>query len=282
VHARIWGCRGSLATPGPETVRYGGNTSCIEVRLEDGTVLVLDAGTGIRALGLALDGDPPPAVHVLLTHLHFDHLEGLGFFAPLRSAETELHVWGPPSSVRSLEDRISRYLSPPLFPLQIADFPATVVFRDTPDADWEIGPARIRAHPVVHVGPTIGYRIEVDGRSLVYLPDHEPALGGDIRALPSDWVSGYDLAREADVLLHDAQYTEDEYERSVGWGHSSVADAVWFARLAEVGRLVLFHHDPRHADDYLERHLERACQLWNGAGDQPELAREGMELTLGE
>lgn len=278
MEARIWGCRGSLATPGRETLRYGGNTSCVEVRLHDGTVLVLDAGTGIRRLGLKLARERPKVVHLLLTHLHLDHLEGLPFFAPLRAADIELYVWGPPSPVRSLRERIGRYVSPPLFPLDISDLASAITFCDVPEEEWEIGNARLTADHVVHMGPTVGYRIEENGASLTYIPDHEPALGGLLDARSWDWISGFALAHGTDVLLHDAQYTDEEYESRVGWGHSSMSDALAFARLAEAGRLVLFHHDPLHADDQLERMLDHAL-LAHGGGDVPILAREGMEIT---
>ena len=276
----IWGCRGSLAAPGRETLRYGGNTSCLAVRPDDDTLLVLDAGTGIRALGL--QPDPPPRIHLLLTHLHLDHVEGLGFFGPVWSPETELHVWGPPSAVRSLPERIGRYLSPPLFPVQLGDIPARLVFHDVPDGEWEIEGVLVRAAPVSHPGPTVGYRLGVNGSSLAYIPDHEPVLGIELESLPGDWISGHELADGATVLLHDAQFTESEYPERVGWGHSSVAHAVAFARASDVERLVLFHPDPVRSDEALERHLERARELWrdgDGAGP-PTLAHEGMELEL--
>lgn len=278
--ARVWGCRGSLATPGRETLRYGGNTSCLEVRADDGTIVVLDAGTGIRSLGLVLANEKPAAVDLLLTHLHFDHLEGLGFFAPLRAAGTEVRIWGPPSSVRSLRDRISRYLSPPLFPLEISDFSARISFHDVPEGEWEVGGVRIRARHVVHLGPTVGYRVECDGRALAYLPDHEPALGVDILPEHADWISGFELAEGVDVLLHDAQFTEDEYPSRMGWGHSSVRDAVDFAHVTGARRLVLFHHDPLHADPDLEALQDRARDLWSNGAVPPDLAYEGMELDL--
>ena len=280
MRVRVWGCRGSLATPGRETLRYGGNTSCLEVRAEDGTMLVLDAGTGIRRLGLQLADEHPAVVHVLLTHLHFDHLEGLGFFAPLRAAETEVQVWGPPSSVRSLRDRISRYLSPPLFPLEISDFSARLSFHDVPEGEWELSGVRVSARHVVHLGPTVGYRVECDGRSLAYLPDHEPALGVELLPEHADWISGFGLAEGADVLLHDSQYTEDEYPSRIGWGHSCVRDAVEFAEAVGARRLVLFHHDPLHTDGDLEAIERRARQLSSNGAVPPELAYEGMELTV--
>ena len=130
MRVRIWGCRGSIASPGPETARYGGNTSCIEVRLADGSLVVLDAGTGARALGEPLIKDPPPAIHLLLTHLHVDHLEGLGAFAPIWSPDTELHIWGPRSPMTSLDKRVAMYFSPPLFPVHLNDVPARVTFHD--------------------------------------------------------------------------------------------------------------------------------------------------------
>ena len=276
----VWGCRGSLAAPGPETVRYGGNTSCVEVLLADGTMLVLDAGTGIRPLGVSLEQRHDGAIHLLLTHLHLDHLEGLGFFAPFWQTDTELHVWGPPSTMHRLEERIARYMSPPLFPLHLADSPAQITFHDVPDEPWQLGSATILAQPVVHPGPTVGFRIEEDDVSFAYIPDHEPALGVDLAALPGEWMSGHALASEADVLFHDAQLTEGEYEQRVGWGHSSVAHTVTFASLARARRVVLFHHDPMHTDAELDALEERAHELWRGPGPAPELAAEGLVVDL--
>jgi ribonuclease BN (tRNA processing enzyme) len=280
VRARIWGCRGSLASPGPATVRYGGNTSCVELRLGNSELLILDAGTGIRELGRALGDDSPQEIHLLLTHLHLDHVEGLGFFEPLWSDRTRLHLWGPSSPLRSLEDRIARYLSPPLFPVHLSDVPAAMTFHDTPGETWELCGASITALPVSHPGPTLGYRIEVDGRSLAYIPDHEPVLGIELAALSPEWISGYALAESADVLLHDSQWTEDEYPSRVGWGHSSVAQAVMFARCSSVARLVLFHHDPARADPALERLLDRARELWPDGDEPPALAYDGMEVAV--
>jgi phosphoribosyl 1,2-cyclic phosphodiesterase len=252
----------------------------VYVRLEDDALLVLDAGTGIRPLGVALGPERPRTIHLLLTHLHFDHIEGLGFFAPLWGGDTDLHVWGPPSPVRTLEERIARYLSPPLFPVQLSDVPAQVTFHDVPEEEWEIGGAQLLAQPVSHPGPTVGYRVSEGGRSLAYIPDHEPAFGVDLSTVPSDWVSGYALAEGVDVLLHDSQYGEEEYSARVGWGHSSVEQAVAFARISNARRLVMFHHDPDHDDQDLEVLLGRAGQLWGDEGEPPLLAREGMELEL--
>jgi phosphoribosyl 1,2-cyclic phosphodiesterase len=277
--ARVWGCRGSLPTPGEETVRYGGNTSCVEVRSGDDVVLILDAGTGIRRLGEKLD--PALQIHVLLTHLHLDHLEGLRFFAPIWEEGREIHIWGPPSPVHSLQERISRSFSPPLFPVDLADIPARIVFHDVPEEAWSLGDVRILALAVSHPGSTVGYRLEAARGSLAFIPDHEPVLGVELAELAPDWISGYALAAGVDVLLHDAQFTEDEYLERVGWGHSSVAHAVGFARKADVGRLVLFHHDPDRSDAAVERLTERASELWDGQGkSDPEPAREGMTIEI--
>ena len=281
MRARIWGCRGSIATPGPGTLRYGGNTSCVELRTRERTLIVLDAGTGIRLLGAKLEAEPPATIHLLLTHLHLDHLEGLPFFAPLWSEGTELHVWGPPSPVRSLEDRIARYISPPLFPRRLADVPARLSFHDVPKEEWMIGGVQILAHPVTHPGPTVGYRLTEDGRSLAYIPDHEPALGlNDLATMPPEWLSGHAVATDVDILLHDAQYSAEEYPARVGWGHSTVDHAVTFGLSAGARHLVLFHHDPLHRDSDLEALLVSAAQRWGDGGTPPALAREGLTFEL--
>jgi phosphoribosyl 1,2-cyclic phosphodiesterase len=279
VKATVWGCRGSLAAPGADTIVYGGNTSCVELVLADGTRVVLDAGTGIRLLGLELASGTDP-VYLCLTHLHLDHLEGLGFFVPLWQPERELHIWGPGSPVDALEERIARYLSPPLFPVQLSEVPANVTFHDVPDGEFMIGSARVRANPVSHRGPTVGYRFEDGGSVLTYIPDHEPYLGMEPGTAEPGWVSGFSLAEGADVLMHDAQYFEHEYPDHVGWGHSSVVHAVAFARLAKVERLVFFHHDPLHTDEQLRSLEARGRELWGPDGTAPELAREGASVQV--
>jgi len=275
----IWGCRGSVPTPGPDTFRYGGNTSCVEVSLDDGTSLVLDAGTGIRALGFDLLERGAQRVHLLLTHLHLDHLEGLRFFAPLWDERATLDIWGPPSPVSSLQERIARSFSPPLFPIDLREVPAQVTFHDVPREPWTVDGTRLVADLVAHPGPTVGFRIETATSSFAYLPDHEPALAG-IADRSRDWISGAAIADDVDLLLHDAQYFEDEYEERIGWGHSSVADAVAFAQVVAARRLVLFHHEPLHTDGSLERLEARARSLADGNEDWSALAREGMVIEL--
>jgi phosphoribosyl 1,2-cyclic phosphodiesterase len=275
----IWGCRGSVPTPGPGTFRYGGNTSCVEVSLDDGTTLVLDAGTGIRALGFNLLDRGARRLHLLLTHLHLDHLEGLRFFAPLWDEGVTLDIWGPPSPVSSLQERIARSFSPPLFPIDLREVPAQLTFHDVPREPWTVGGTRLVADLVAHPGPTVGFRIETATSSFAYLPDHEPALAGIADRSP-DWISGAAIADDVDLLLHDAQYFEDEYEERIGWGHSSVADAVAFAEVVGARRLVLFHHEPLHTDGSLERLEARARSLADGNEDWSALAHEGMVVEL--
>jgi phosphoribosyl 1,2-cyclic phosphodiesterase len=249
VNVRLWGTRGSLASSGPDTVGYGGNTSSVEVCGAGGEVIALDAGTGMRRLGMAIEPEVE-RVDILLTHLHMDHIQGLGFFAPLFRPWGEVHVWGPPSTTLDLRSRLARYLSPPLFPVRIRDLAARVMFHDVPETPFRIGRFTVTAAPVIHPGPTVGYRLEEEGAVIAYLPDHEPALGGT--SFRPNWTSGFDLARGADLLIHDAQYSADERAERIGWGHSSVEEAVDLARAASAARLVLFHHDPAHDDATLD------------------------------
>lgn len=277
--ATIWGCRGSVPTPGRRTIRFGGNTSCVSVELEDEALLVLDAGTGIHELGKTVEPAAGRPIHVCLTHLHLDHFEGLRFFEPLWWPESEVHIWGPPSPIESLSQRIARVFSPPLFPVQLSDVPCSLTFHDVPAGTWELGSARILAEPVIHPGPTLGYRVHVCGRTLAYIPDHEPFLGGDEVERPSEWLSGYTVAADADVLVHDAQYTAEEYATRVGWGHSTIDHAVRYAQEAAAKQLVLFHHDPLRSDGELTALRDVAAARWGG-DDAPTLAAEGMEISV--
>jgi phosphoribosyl 1,2-cyclic phosphodiesterase len=256
VNVRLWGTRGSLASPGAETARYGGNTACVEVRGRDGTELVLDAGTGIRRLGAALP-KTVRRVDVLLTHLHMDHIQGLGFFGPLHDPEMQIHIWGPASTTLALGERLSRYLSPPLFPVRVRDLACRLRLHEVPCGEVEIGEFLVSSALVCHPGPTVGYRIASREAVLTYLPDHEPALGARNFPIEARWTSGYDLAVGADLLIHDAQYSAEEYRAHVGWGHSAFPDVVRFAELAGAKHLVPFHHDPAHTDADLDRLLSR-------------------------
>jgi phosphoribosyl 1,2-cyclic phosphodiesterase len=284
MNVKIWGSRGSIPAPGPETARYGGNTSCVQVTLDDGRLLVLDAGTGIRGLGMALaTATEPIRVDILLTHLHLDHIQGLMFFAPCFRADSEVTIWGPASPEASLEDRIARYISAPLTPIEVRELPCGMSFRDAPTTEWEIGPALIHAATVTHRGPTLGYRICEHGRSVCYIPDHELGLAGPLAELEPEWISGFDLARDASLLLHDCQYTDAEYAEHLGWGHCSLSDALTFASRTGAETTMLFHHDPLHSDAMLDEMLAGAQGRWRelgGSREQLALAAENAEIVL--
>jgi len=255
----LWGTRGSLATPGPEMARYGGNTSCVGVLGREGTVLVLDAGTGIRPLAATIP-ESLRRVDILLTHLHMDHIQGLGFFAPLYRADIEVHIWGPGSATLRLQARLMRYLSPPLFPVNLSELPCKLIFHDISSRELDIGEFHVCSALVCHPGPTLGYRIAApEGGILTYLPDHEPALGAlRFPSLPREWTSGGALAADADLLIHDGQYSATEYPGHCGWGHSSLNQTLDFGTLTEVKQLVPFHHDPDHTDTDLDRLIAQA------------------------
>lgn len=263
---KLWGTRGSLATTDREMAKYGGNTTCVEVRGQDGTVLVLDAGTGIRPLGNTLT-DVGPRIDLLLTHLHMDHIQGLGFFAPLFDPSKEVHIWGPASTTLSLQARITRYLSPPLFPIRLNELPCTVILHELPCPAFDIGELHIQTMLICHPGPTIGYRITENyphGPVFTFLPDHEPALGLTNFPIEAEWTSGYALAKEADLLLHDSQYKHKQYlAQHVGWGHSSIDDALKFAALCRVKQFVPFHYDPSHTDLMLDQMIAEALTAVN-------------------
>lgn len=256
----LWGTRGSLACSGPDMTRYGGNTACVELRGETGTTLILDAGTGIRRLGYAID-NKVKRIDILLTHLHLDHIQGLGFFTPLFDSNMDIHIYGPASSNRHLHSLLTKYLSPPLFPVLLNDLPCHLYLHKIPEGEFEIGEFHIFSQAVCHPGLTFGYRISSSKSSMTYLPDHEPALGTTVFPLEPEWTSGYDLAKGVDLLLHDAQYTLEEYNERVGWGHSSIEHATAFAKLAKVKTLVTFHHDPSHNDEELDKLSQQAASL---------------------
>jgi phosphoribosyl 1,2-cyclic phosphodiesterase len=281
MRVRVWGVRGSIPVPGSQSAGYGGNTSCVQVTAADGSELILDAGTGIRDLGASI-GSSSPRLHVLLTHLHLDHSQGLMFFAPLFDPNAEITVWGPPGAGRTLRARLARYISNPLSPIEIRELPARVTFKDAPATPWRIGAVELQASLVSHRGPTLGYRLSENGTSVCYLPDHEPGLGQDLSRADVSWISGHGLARDACLLIHDCQYAEDEYRAHRGWGHSSLPDALTFAGRCAAQRLLLFHHDPGHDEARLDAlgadAKEHQTQL--GYGGQVEMAREGRVVEL--
>ncbi|MBZ5859575.1 MBL fold metallo-hydrolase [Flavihumibacter profundi] len=269
------GVRGSIPTSGTDTSYYGGNTSCTVVS-ENDWYLVLDGGSGMQKVTLP---SSIKRVDILLTHLHFDHIQGLGFFSPLFNQDMEVHIWGPASATQSLHARISRYLSPPLFPVLLRELPCTLILHDIDNSVFEIGPFTIESRFVIHPGPTVGYRITGQHSVLAYIPDHEPALGLTGLLTDTKWISGFDLVANADLLMHDAQYTAREYTNKIGWGHSSMEDAIRFASLAAVKHLVLTHHDPLHNDKLLSE-IFSELQKEVSYPFPFELAIEGREIEL--
>jgi ribonuclease BN (tRNA processing enzyme) len=224
----------------------------VEVRSAEGSVVILDAGTGIFPLGNQLTADLD-RVDILLTHLHLDHILGLGFFAGLFRPEFDIHIWGPDSTVGRLRERLTRYMSPPFFPVRLRELPCRLTLHDVPLGTFDLPGCSVTAALICHPGPTVGYRINDGSGILAYLPDHEPALGA--RSFPdlARWTSGYDLMSGADLLIHDSQYTRAEYPTHAGWGHSSIDQAVALADAVGVRHLIPFHHDPAHTDEMLDQ-----------------------------
>jgi phosphoribosyl 1,2-cyclic phosphodiesterase len=243
-------------------------------------MLVLDAGTGIRRLGTTI-APSVRRIDILLTHLHMDHIQGLGFFAPLYRPDLEVHIWGPGTAALSLEARLMRYLSPPLFPVSLSELPCKLAFHDLATGVAEIGEFRVSSVLVCHPGPTVGYRIgEAGGGTMAYLPDHEPALGLlKFPQLPRAWTSGAELAADVDLLIHDSQYSGAEYSGHCGWGHSSLHQTLAFGSLVEVKHLVPFHHDPGHTDDDLDRMTAQALDEMKPAY-RVSAGMEGMTIEL--
>ena len=274
---KLWGVRGSIPTTSLDTKFYGGQTSCMLIS-EDDDLLVLDAGSGIQEFN-SMNIPASNRIDVLLTHLHMDHIQGLGFFKALFIPDLEVHIWGPKSDTSSLQSRLGRYLSPPLFPVLLRDLPCKLVLHEIGNGEYEIGHFKITATYIIHPGPTLGYRIAGKNSVFTYIPDHEPALGRHGIIPSGKWTSGFDIALGSDLLYHDGQYTSQEYDTKKGWGHSSYHDVLEFASLTGVKHLLIGHHDPSHNDALLS---EIIATLHENSDYQfkYELAREGMEFEL--
>ena len=272
----FWGTRGSIPTVNLHTHTYGGNTPCVSVEHDD-TILILDAGSGIRHLAESGILEQYRKIHIILTHLHMDHIQGLGFFGPFFQVGREIDIWGPRGATH-LTERLTRYLSPPLFPVRLRDFVCDLKIMDIPMKPFNIGPFIIHAAHVCHPGPTLGFRVTCEGSSVTYIPDHEPALAA--RDFPGDpqWTSGYNIIKDSDVLIHDAQFSDEEYNARIGWGHSSMSHAIQIAQLCRVRRLVLFHHDPAHTDENLDELFSRYSL--EDYSFPIELAREQTSIVL--
>jgi phosphoribosyl 1,2-cyclic phosphodiesterase len=275
---KVWGCRGSLPSPGPENIIYGGNTSCVEVSKGD-TLIILDGGSGIQRLGKSLS-PKVKELHVLLTHLHIDHTMGLGFFQPLYNPNIQVHFWGPSTALEPLLHRLRRYFSPPLFPVRLNELPKHPIVHEINNSEFVIGDIKIKSAYICHPGPTLGFRM-TDGDSVfAYMPDHEPALGSANFPNEAEWTSGYEIAENADLLFHDGEYTAEEYQTKIGWGHSSLQDAVAFGALAKVKKLAIFHHDPLNSDERLSKIFEECVTATNPNYDVF-LCKEGEVFELG-
>jgi phosphoribosyl 1,2-cyclic phosphodiesterase len=289
LRVRFWGTRGSIPTPGAQTVRYGGNTPCTEIRTDDGWLIILDAGTGIRELGrdllqrsngAAIKGD------IFLTHAHWDHIQGIPFFAPIFARGNHFTIWGSQSLEKSVDKVVRDQMSPVVFPVTFEELDASIDFRDLAEGTRTEGTGyEVTSFAVQHPGGALGYRFSApggNGGALVYVSDNElaehPRYGS-----PPDWRKQMvEFVRGAKVLIHDSTYTTEEYDHHRGWGHSTFQDAVELGLEAGVETLVLFHHEPRRTDDMLDACLAecRAMVKARGGALQVVAAAEGLTLTL--
>ena len=282
----FWGARGTIATPGPQTTRYGGNTACVELTDGSGNLVILDAGTGIRSLGKALltrNGTGGVQADILLSHAHWDHIQGLPYFAPLFMKGNVLKVWGPRQGEVAMETILRQMMHPAVFPVPLDALAATLEVEHVTERDPIITPGfRVTAMRVRHPAVTMGYRLErPGGPAIVYVTDDELGRGGEYD-VPQDWRKRFEaFCGGADLLIHDATYTPGEYPSHVGWGHSTWLEAIELAHEAGVKRLALFHHDPEHADgpmDEIVQQAQEAAARWKGL--EVFAAQEGQTLTL--
>ena len=281
MHVRFWGTRGSIATPGKQTARYGGNTSCVEVRGADGTLIVLDCGTGARGLGLHLAQMPqPPRLHLFIGHTHWDHIQGFPFFVPAFVPGAELNIYAPLGFQRGLEEAMAGQMEYSYFPVKLRDLRSRIHFTELDEGFFRVGGMLVETQYLNHTAPTIAYRISSGGACVAYATDHEPfwtaSAGryyhpGDQRHIA--------FMRGADLVIHDAQYTEEEYREKKGWGHSTVEYATDVARAAGARRLALFHHDPSHDDAAVDR-LEALARARVGRDLEVFAAAEGLEVEV--
>ncbi len=277
-----FGVRGSCPCSSDRHHRYGGNTSCVLVEVDGEPPLILDLGTGLRALGdhlntgLRAEGVPLRA-SALLTHLHFDHVIGLPFFAPMRDPGAVLDIYGPSQGKASLQEVMSGVVQPPFFPIHMDDFRGETIFHDLDDgSSIGLGGIKITARSVPHIGHTLGYRLEADGHTLAYLPDHQAPV--DRRSIDQGVL---ELCDGADLLIHDAQYTEDEYVALADWGHSTPTYAMHVAVESGARRLTLFHHDPSHTDKEIDLLLHHSRKLDPEHRIDVTAAAEGICVDLG-
>ena len=282
MNVTFYGVRGSCPCSGDRYRRFGGNTSCLVIDVEGDDPLILDLGTGLRALGDVLHKEAravgtPLQATALLTHLHFDHILGIPFFSPLHDPGARLTLYGPAQVEGTLSDALRAAVQPPVFPIHMDQFHGEIVTMDIGAEDFSIGSAKVMARPIPHSGVTLGFRVEAEGRSIAYLPDHQAPF--DRRAVPD---SVFELCQGVDLLIHDGQYTDDEFSIKPDWGHSTPAYAVHVAAEAGARRLMLSHHDPSHNDRELDRILNQARRLPEAKKlEDVSAAHEAQSVDLG-
>jgi phosphoribosyl 1,2-cyclic phosphodiesterase len=276
MHVQFWGTRGSIAKPGPSTARYGGNTPCIEVRSARGTLVVIDCGTGIHSLGQKLMSAGAKRVrgHILISHTHWDHIQGFPFFAPLFVTGNEWDVYGPKGLDQSLRETLTGQMGHAYFPVTADQFSATVRYHDLVEGSFVIDDIKVSTHYLNHPAPTLAYRLETDDAAVVYCCDHEPfsrTLAGGRHEFVGQDLRHAEFVHDADLLIHDAQYTAAEYPDKTGWGHSTVEYVVKLGQLARVKKLALIHHDPLRDDDAVDRIVE-------GVRARPQAVQSPLEI----
>jgi ribonuclease BN (tRNA processing enzyme) len=273
----FYGVRGSTPCNSGEIARYGGNTSSVVVDTPGEPPLLLDLGTGLRYFGRTCALDGSFRASALVSHLHWDHTQGLPFFAPLLCSGAELDVYAPiPEDGRSLVEVFDATICPPLFPLTIGEFPGTVRFHDTSESEFSIGGVRVTAREIPHVGRTLGYRVEANGRSIAYLSDHQQPIDGRFTVTPG----ALELVRGVDLMIHDSQYTVTEFAKKATWGHCTPEYAMWLAGRAGAKRLALFHHDPNRTDDALDELKVCGAVMAERFGFELLIAAEGLVVDL--
>jgi len=279
LNVSFFGVRGSTPCPCDENRRYGGNTSCVLLDAPGHDPIVLDLGTGLRQLGQHLPTDGSFRGSALVTHMHWDHVQGLPFFAPILAEGAQLDIYGPPQDEGgSLAEAFHQFVRPPFFPVTVEQLYGQIAFHDAADCDIEIDGAKVRVRPVPHVGANNGYRVEVGGATIAYLADHQMPHDGSHAA--TDAV--LELCDGADLVIHDAQYTDDEFAEKYYWGHCTGDFAVFVAAEAGAKRLALFHHDPAHDDDAVDALLARAQDAAESTSlSEVVAAYEGLTLSFG-
>jgi phosphoribosyl 1,2-cyclic phosphodiesterase len=275
VDITFFGVRGSCPCPSEATRRYGGNTACVALTVGDEPPVLFDLGTGLRAFGETQPDDGSFRGTALVTHIHWDHVQGLPFFPPIDRPGAHLDVYGPRHAEGDLGQVIGGLMRPPYFPVRITDLRGDIDFHEVTVEELAIGDAKVTVRPVPHTGPTVGYRVAWDGAVVAYVSDHQAPLGLD--SISDDVL---ELADGADVLIHDAQYSAEEFEEKAHWGHCTVGFALEVARRAGVGTVALFHHDPAHDDDAIDALLAEARAVAGPSGPEVVAAYEGLSLHV--